>query len=90
MRRLSVLSTGAFCTGLLDTIPRSMAKVKTADRQRSTRREAPGPPVTMIRLRGPIFSSLAVLPAVMAEAMSSMVAIVIVETRSLPISGTTW
>ena len=43
----------------------------------------------MMRLRGPIFSSLAVLPAVMALAMSSISATVTFETRLLPISGTT-
>ena len=44
VRRLSTLSTGAFWTGLLDTISRSMAKVKTADRQRSTRARRPPRP----------------------------------------------
>lgn len=63
-RRLSVLRTAARSQGLFGTSPRLAAKLNTADRSRTTLRAAPSPPRTMTRVRGAVFSSRAVLPAV--------------------------
>ncbi len=52
---LSVFRTAAVSHGLRDTISRRPAKLKTAERSRTTLRAAPSPPRTIRRLRGPTF-----------------------------------